>query len=103
MNKQMNIKVKKIEAASWSDDCPNCGHDLSDPVHGTAEIYHYFGYCQGILTGHCDYIQIPDKKYRGVTTVAEIKIEAKDFFRKMWCKNDGQDYHNIYGNKMEKI
>ena len=102
MNKQMNIKVKKIEAVSWSDDCPNCGNDLSDPVHGTADIYHYFGYCQGIFTGHCDYIQIPDKKYRGGKSLAEIKAEAKEFFRKMWYKSEG-DYYNIHGNKMEKI
>ena len=102
MNKQMNIKVKKIEAASWSDDCPNCGHDLSDPVHGTAEIYHYFGYCQGICSGHCDYIQIPDKPFRCGKKVAEIKIEAKEFFRKMWCKNEG-DYYDVNDKKMEKI
>jgi len=98
----MNIKVKKIVAESWVDDCPNCGHNLTDPVYHSGNIYHYFGFCMGILSGHCDYIQIPDKTFRHGKTVAEIKVEAKEFFKKMWCKNDG-DYFNSKGKKMEKI
>ena len=99
----MNIKVKKIEAVSWSDTCPNCGHYISDPDHGTEEIHYYFGYCQGIFSGHCDYIQIPDKKYRHGKTITEIKSEAKEFFKKMWCKDNPCDYYNSDGKKMEKM
>ena len=98
----MNIKVKKIDAASWTADCPNCGHNLTDPIHYTGDIYHYIGYCQGILSGHCDYIQIPDKTYRCGKTVAEIKTEAKEFFRKMWCKSEGE-YYDVHGNSMERM